>query len=137
MRKIGATCVAENLGDSSQAHLVTRHMAHSANTEAMYYQAIVGDRHAVSAYNTMTALRDKQQAVQDDGSRDDLTPTKQRRRHYSEKDTKLISKYFARHIREGVSASLRECSQFLKLHPMERSYKNIQDKVKSLMKSAA
>ena len=39
------------------AHLVTRQMSHSATTEAQYYQAIVGDKHALSAYGTMTALR--------------------------------------------------------------------------------
>ena len=37
---------------------MTRHMSHSANTEVQYYQAIVGDRHAMEAYGTMTALRE-------------------------------------------------------------------------------
>lgn len=50
--------VATNLGDSAQAHLVTGHMSRSTNTEAMYYQAIIGDRHAVTTFNTMTALRE-------------------------------------------------------------------------------
>ena len=58
VRKIGATSVAMNIGDSSTAHIVTRQMSHSASTEANYYQAIVGDRHALSAYDTMTALRE-------------------------------------------------------------------------------
>lgn len=50
--------MVKNMGVSTQAHLVTRHMSHSANTEAQYYPAIVGDRHAVEAYDTMTALRE-------------------------------------------------------------------------------
>ena len=43
VRKIGATEVAMKMGDSADAHLVTRHMSHSAATETKYYQAIVGD----------------------------------------------------------------------------------------------
>ena len=46
VRKIGATSVALNLGDSAQAHLVTRQMSHSVSTDAQYYQAIVG--HAIN-----------------------------------------------------------------------------------------
>ena len=43
VRKIGATEAAMNLGDSTEAQLVTRHLGHSAATESRYYQAIVGD----------------------------------------------------------------------------------------------
>ena len=57
VRKIGATSVALNLGDTATAHLVTRHLSHSAATESQYYQAIVGDRHAVEAFGSMENLR--------------------------------------------------------------------------------
>ena len=63
VRKIGATSVALNLGKSASANLVTRQMSHSVNTEAIYYQAIVGDKHAASAYSTMSNLRTGQQTT--------------------------------------------------------------------------
>ena len=53
VRKIGATSVALKLGDTATAHLVTRQLSHSAATESQYYQAIVGDRHAVEAFESM------------------------------------------------------------------------------------
>ena len=152
VRKIGATCVAANLGDSAQAHLVTRHMSHSASTEARYYQAIIGDRHAVSAYGTMTALREGgsdergKSLARRSGSRDrdessaarsgdDVNPV-QRRRVYSARETNFIEEFFDAVIQRGDRVSLRECAKFLKAHPMDRSDKNIQDKVKSLVKSS-
>ena len=35
--------VAVHLEDSAQAHLITRKMLHSLNTDAHYYEAIIGD----------------------------------------------------------------------------------------------
>ena len=148
VRKIGATCVATALGDSAKAHLVTRHMSHSASTEAQYYQAIVGDQHAVSAYGIMTALREgggggadaKSTADQDQAGKSEVisktasTPV-QKRRTYTAEETKAVQDYFSHHISHGETASLRECAQFLLEHPLHRSEKNIQDKVKSLSKA--
>ena len=54
IRKIGATSVALNLGDSAKAHLVTWQMSQSVSIDAEYYQEIVGDSHAASAFETMT-----------------------------------------------------------------------------------
>ena len=56
----------------------------------------------------------------------------QKRRAYSEKETQLILQYFSDHIARGDRASLKECLKFLSINPMDR---NIQDKVKSLVKS--
>ena len=92
------------LGDSSQAHLVTRHISHSANMKAQYYQAIVSDRHAVSVYGTMTMLRDE-----DGGRRGNsgsqagpITISIQRCWSYSAKETNEISVYFSGHIEKGM-----------------------------------
>ena len=46
VRKIGATTVA----------LTLRQMSHTINTEALHYQAIVGDQHDASAFKTMSHL---------------------------------------------------------------------------------
>lgn len=66
VRQIGSTEVAMHLGDTTDAHLITRHIAHSAATESRYYQAIVGDCHSLCAYNSMEGLRER--ACSDGGS---------------------------------------------------------------------
>ena len=51
---------AIRLGYSSDAHLITCHISHSAVTELQYYQAIVGDRHSLHAYRSMEGLRKRE-----------------------------------------------------------------------------
>ena len=141
VRKIGATSVALNLGQSSQASLVTRQMSHSMSTEGLYYQAIVGDTHATEAFSTMAELRktpDRQAPVQSNrqeapGLERQTTP--QRRRPFTEEETKAVGEYFARDIEEGHSVPLAECKGFLQTHKLQRLPKNIQDKVRTLARS--
>lgn len=136
VRKIGATAVALNLGDSTKAHLVTRNMSHSVNTSAQYYQAIVGDSHAATAFETMSQLREDGSEVDAKSSESPLlTPRKAQRRHaYSEKESNAVAKYFASHVEQGIPASLAECKEFLLVNEMARTPKNIQDKVRALFK---
>jgi hypothetical protein len=68
VRKIGATTVAMKYGQTPEASLVTRQMSHSLHTEAMYYQAIVGDNHAARAYSTMKQLQQETPSKQGDSS---------------------------------------------------------------------
>ena len=56
--------------------------------------------------------------------------------HAGPEETRLIREYFSDHIATYDTASLTECMRFLKIYPMDRSVKNIQDKVKSLVHSA-
>ena len=117
---------------------------HSANTEAQYYQAIVGDRHTVTAYRTMTALQEGDSGGKDSDTKSYISTTNcdessastplQKRRSYSTKETQLVREYVD--IARGQSVSLRECAKFLSVHQMDMSEKNIQDnKVKSLLKA--
>ena len=144
VRKIGATEVAMKMGDSADAHLVTRHMSHSAATETKYYQAIVGDKHSHRAYQLMEGLRsDEGEAVKvakscsDANSRDSedddvhSTPV-QKRRHFTLEETNLISEYFGKVISRGDTPSLAECKMFIERRNTSRTPKNIQDKVKHL-----
>lgn len=147
VRKIGATSVALKLGESAEAHLVTRQMSHSVSTDAQYYQAIVGDKHAAAAYSTMSNLRKERSssgvpnsslssANRSAEESSDTCSSVQRRRGYTPKETRAIESYFGRQIMEGKSVSLTECNEFLSSHPMTRSPKNIQDKVRSVIKAA-
>ena len=158
VRKIGATEVAMRLGDTTDTHLVTRHLSHSAATETQYYQAIVRDTHSANAFELMEGLckgkkkgilkkgADKQgsESVREspctssksDGS---LLPTTlvQKRRAFTSKETESVSSAFTSHIHRRCTPSLAECKRFLQTHPLHvRSPKNIQEKVKNLMKTA-
>ena len=118
-----------NIGDSVSAHLVTCQMSHSATTEAQYYQAIVGDKHALFAYGTMTALRrdpkqmrELSERSESQGQRDtrnlstasmsgeegELTQL-QKRRRFSSSETSLIANH---NIKKKISVSLSDCKSF-------------------------
>ena len=157
------------LGSSATAHLVTRQMAHSATTEAQYYQAIVGDKHAASALSTMTNLMSgkgseterspklsvtrpsageqvatsgsegwsslyKQEVTSESQTSETESMRRARRRPFTVEETEAVRRYFSRHIEGRHSASLSECKTFLFRHKMDRSAKNIQDKVRNLSK---
>ena len=109
VRKIGATSVVLTLGQSPTANLVTRQMSHTINTEALHYQAIVGNEHAASAFTTMSQLRTvgNSSDVLSNTSRASTprasTPCKaQRRRPFSAEETLAVQEYFGGAIEEHV-----------------------------------
>ena len=59
----------------------------------------------------------------------------QKRRAFTERETNSIADHFAANIRECTPAPLMACKSFLMAHPIQRSPKNVQDKVKSLIKA--
>ena len=119
VRKIGATTVAVKYGQSPKASLVTRQMSHSLNTEATYYQAIVGDQHAATAYTTMAELQQGTPTKQAEKSPEPpkewlpVMPspkcTPRQRRRFSEEKTEDVKKFFQEQIENGMGVSLREC----------------------------
>ena len=133
VRKIGATSVALNLGKSASANLVTRQMSHSVNTEAIYYQAIVGDKHAASAYSTMSNLRTGQQTTPVTEKEESTLRSTQQRRPYSDEETEAIKRYFVVEIGAGDRVALAACKKFLGLHHFSRTAKNVQDKIRNLV----
>lgn len=57
------------------------------------------------------------------------------RKKYSSEEPEEVRSYFAPAILAGMTPSLEECSEFLKGREMARTKKQLQDKVKNLMKS--
>ena len=136
VRKIGATSVALNLGDTATAHLVTRQLSHSAATESQYYQAIVGDRHAVEAFGSMENLRAGGTGNVKEEKLASESPCKelQKKNTFSADETAYIQEHFTENVEERRTPSLARCKTFLELSGLQRSAKNIQDKVKNLIK---
>ena len=56
VRKIGSTTVARNVGASAEASMITHQLSHTAKTDELQYQAIVGDTHSAQAFQSMEAL---------------------------------------------------------------------------------
>ena len=123
-------------GECLGVSYVVQGMSHSLNTEATYYQAIVGDSHAARAYSTMKRLQQETPSKQGDSSdtsRGICTP--QRRCPFSQEETDQVKKYFKENIARGVTVSLVECKSFISNTKLSRTPKNIQDKVRNLLKA--
>lgn len=137
VRKIGATSVALNLGDTGEAHLVTRQLSHSAATDSQYYQAIVGDKHAAQAFESMEQLRTMRGVGKNTSDSPVVASSEtqlQKRRSFSLQETELVCGHFAKSLKLRVTPSLAECKRFVEQYGVQRSPKNIQDKVKNLNK---
>ena len=102
--------------------------------------------HFSAFHETMTDLRKESNSSSVPNSRfssasqsaeesSDAPRSVQRRRSYTPMETGNIMDYFAWHIDQGISVPLNECKEFLRSHPMTRTPKNIQDKVKSFIKA--
>ena len=64
------------------------------------------------------------------------TPCKaQRCRPFTAEETLAVEEYFGGAIDKHVSVSLADCKRFLQSRNLERTPKNIQDKVRSLAKA--
>jgi hypothetical protein len=129
VRKIGATSVALNVGDSATAQRVTRQLSHSAATESEYYQAIVGDSHTIQAFQSMEDLRrhEDSQCMKDE---EQVTPSRrlQKKRMFTAEETASVAEHFECHVKEKRTPSLDECKAFVQKHQFDRSGKSIQDK---------
>lgn len=56
VRKIGSTTVTLNVG-GVDASMITRQLSHTAKTDELHYQAIVGYEHSAQAFRSMESLR--------------------------------------------------------------------------------
>ncbi len=138
LRKVGATEAGLRCSESTR-HLITSQMAHSAVVHTKHYEKIRGSREAAKAH----AERERLAATADKGSEsvseDDNAgpePSKQQKVAkipYSEQEVAFIEAYFSDHIEKGRPAKPNEARAFLKLHSMERSFKQIQDKVRHII----
>ena len=57
-----------------------------------------------------------------------------KRRKFSQSETAAVTNYFGDHLKKGHQPSLGECREFLDTYKFSRSAKNIQDKVRNLLK---
>lgn len=163
MRKSIATQAALTLDDKDRA-IVTKQLSHSKETDDQYYALVAAPRHAVSAYSkifdpktgrarqeepcssrefereSFPAKKGKRarKPFYEDTSDEGIDPEpiqKRKRIPFSEDETEKITSYFSTFIRSSKTPSLQECKKFLDSCPLPgRSAKNIQDKVKNIIK---
>lgn len=139
VRKAGATATARKVGGETGV-LIRQQLSHSWETDLRFYQALRGDRDAATALSTMEELREAgntSPAPQQSTSRepDAATPPAPPagRRRFTPAKEKLVKTYFMDTIRRKESASRAQCKAFLQAHPMQRTLKQIQDKVRNLL----
>lgn len=126
VRKIGSTTVALNVG-GADASVITRQQSHTAKTDELHYQAIVGDKHSAQAFHSMESLRMGARSLKSPGKR---VP-------YTSQELEFIAKYFKSNIKSGKTPSLKKCHKFLSNHPMSWDAKQVQDRVKNCIKAVA
>ena len=59
--------------------------------------------------------------------------TPQQRRRFSQEESEDVKKFFQEQIENGMGVSLREWQLFLRYKKLNRTPKNIQDKVRNLI----
>lgn len=143
VRKTGATSLARNVSGPT-ATLVQNQMAHSTETHARFYRAITGAKDAAVAFHSMEKLRvqekpgvvvrTKKSSSSSTGGETTSSASPRKRFRFSSKEEEQIKAHFATAISSHVTPSLGACRAFLAKNPMDRSPKQIQDKVKNFIK---
>ena len=143
VRKSGATSLARNVSGPT-ATLVQNQMAHSTETHARFYRAITGAKDAAAAFCSMEKLRQQEKPgllmiVKKPSSSATEGETascgaQRKRFRFSNKEEEQIKSHFATAISSHVTPSLEACRAFLAKNPLDCSPKQIQDKVKNIMK---
>ena len=129
VRKIASTVTALHCRSSSDTKRVTKQMCHSASTHEKYYEAVGGSSQAAQAHEIMESLR-KGEGKADSKPKKAAVP----RRPFKKEEEDKVREYFAPAIQAGSTPSLRECAEFLHGSGIDRNGKQIQDKVKNLIK---
>ena len=118
----------------AEANLTSRQLSHSVNVQARHYEAIVGTKHAASAFRTMEALHQgaskhpaEKQDLESDGA-----PKRKRKRFTKEKDE--IKKYFCSEILGKKTPTLFAGEEFIRHHHISSEERQIRDKVKHVIK---
>ena len=124
VRKIGSTAVALQCGTSKDARLITQQMSHTSAVHERYYEMVGSSSHTASAFQVMERLRKDEGKAQH-------TP----RKRFTPQEENELKEYFAPAILSGSTPSLEECDEFLRGKEFQRSKKQIQDKIKNLIKS--
>lgn len=127
LRKAGATEVALKCVEAEH-HLLASQMSHSRAVHQNHYEMVQGSKMAAKAHTV------RQRLAETSGSEPDNAPEasadKQPRKKYSDNEEAMIKKYFRKNIRVRHPAKPYEAKAFLKAHPIDRSFKQIQDRVR-------
>ena len=136
---VAATACAADLEPKDRL-LICSQMGHSEQVHRKYYEKLQTTQQAATAFML------RQRMIEDEeSSTNKVEPPKQapkakqapkvrHRREYNERELSLIKRWIKEDLKDRPSATLAECRSFLKRHPMERTAKNIQDKVAQLQR---
>ena len=102
-----------------------------------YGLVFVGNHHAVETFDSMENLRGKITNETESGTekvRSTHSKPLQKRRLFSPEENSSVKQHFGKHIAKSTTPSLAECKSFTRVFQMNRSPKDIQDKVKNIIK---
>ena len=119
-RHITATAVASS--SFTERSAVATAMSHSTATQNLYYAANKGKKDAVKGFSIMEGMRQ----TESEGTSSSRVP-------FSDTEKEVISNYFSQHISSGTVPSAEECRHFLYEHQLNRTQKQIRDKVRNLI----
>jgi len=124
---------------SAQQELVARQLSHSLAMQKKHYVMTHSAEHAVHAHGIVT----NSAAVQSgplspppgplSPPPGPLSPPPAKRRKFTRSEEQVIEEYFSSHIEQGKTPTIPECKTFLYSHDLQRTAKNIQDKVRGLV----
>ena len=135
VRKIGSTAAVQSCS-AAESTLLSTHMGHSQPTQQMYYQAITARKHAASAHMLREKLRKSTKPESSDGSSEAEVQSKPHkvRKPFSSAETASIDERFAKSIKDGITPSRQLCQEFITATKSDRDPKQIQDKVRNIIK---
>ena len=119
-RHITAAAVASS--SLMERSAIATAMSHLTATQNLYYPANKGKNDAVKGFSIMEGMR-----------RTDSGGTSTGRVPFSDTEKEVISTYFSQHISSQKAPTAEECRQFLYEHQLNRTQKQIRDKVRNLI----
>ena len=125
-RKLTATEGFKKL-ESRERTKLAKHMSHSIQVSEACYTAARGVKEATEGFELVEKLR------QGD-STEMQAPKPKTRKKFSDTENELIKTYFDSHIKDRVPPRMAECQEFLEGHKLDRTPKDIYDKVRNLFK---
>ena len=120
-RHAAATAVADQ--PETERTKVAVAMSHSRRTQELYYSLKKGKRDAVEGYRVLEGCRKGEREGRDQASA----------RAFTQDETEVVTDYFSLHISSGKPPAIDECREFIKQHPLQRSAKQVRDKVRNLI----
>ena len=112
-------------------------MSHSSQTHEKYYQAVTGAPQAAVAHHFMEGLHQgesKPKAETEPKPVEVEETATEKRVFYTDHEEKLIREHFAPAIEALRPVTSRECEEFLVDAELDRTVKQIQDKVRTMVR---